>query len=105
MTPPGKEALAEAIRNMHGAEATWVEAVPVREKHEGQAVWSGIVHVFDLTGHPKASRAYAWAEPVDEDSGRQRFFAVLHVPPVESAADAVRASIVERYRREGDGHA
>jgi hypothetical protein len=83
---------------MHGAEARWVEAVPVHEEHEGQTVWSGIVHVFDLTGHPKATRAYAWAELVDEVSGRQRFIAVLRLPPVETPADAVRVSILQDYR-------
>ena len=30
-----------------------------------QTVWEGTVHVFDLEGHPKATRPYAWSSPVD----------------------------------------
>jgi hypothetical protein len=56
------KALQEAIRRLHGCEATFVEAVPVHEEFQGQTVWSGIVHVFDLKDHPSADRAYAWAE-------------------------------------------
>jgi hypothetical protein len=29
--------------------------VPVTETFEGRIVWDGVVHVFDLTGHPKAA--------------------------------------------------
>lgn len=50
--------------------------------------------VFDLVGHPAASVAYAWSSPI-EGSDRRRFYAVvLGVPPINSAADAVRAAIV-----------
>jgi hypothetical protein len=38
---------------------------PVKEAFNGQTVWEGLVHVFDLEGHPKATRAYAWSSPVD----------------------------------------
>ena len=43
--------------------------VPVHEVFNGQTVWHGDVEVFDLTGHPKAKRAYAWSHldgPKDE---------------------------------------
>jgi len=32
-------------------------ALPVRERHGDATVWEGVVHVFDLTDHPKATRA------------------------------------------------
>jgi hypothetical protein len=38
-----------------------VETVPVIERFQGQTVWEGEVGVFDLSGHPKASRGDAWA--------------------------------------------
>ncbi len=98
MVDSSTEDLQEAIRKLHGCESRYLEAVPISETFEGQLVWSGIVHVFDLADCRKANRVYAWAEPVDEASGRQQFFAVLQVPPVASAADAVRASIVQRHR-------
>jgi hypothetical protein len=34
------------------------------------------VQVFDLAGHPTATRAYAWSSPI-EGSTKRRFFAVL----------------------------
>ena len=37
----------------------------VRETFEGKEVWDGVVHVFDLAGHPKATRAYAGSSPVE----------------------------------------
>jgi hypothetical protein len=46
---------------------------------EGATVWEGVVHVFDLEGHPKATRAYAWSSPI-EGSTKRRFFAVLGIP-------------------------
>jgi hypothetical protein len=41
-----------------------VDALPVKEVFEGKTVWEGIIHVFDLEGHPGATRAYAWSSPV-----------------------------------------
>jgi hypothetical protein len=89
--------LKKAIESQHGGTATLVQAVPVKETFEGQTVWEGIVHVFDLAGHPKATRAYAWSSPI-EGSTRRRFFAVLGIPPIMSPLDAVRAGIVAEHR-------
>jgi hypothetical protein len=94
------EAFQEGIRQQHGCESRYVESVPVTEEFQGQIVWSGIVHVFDLQGHPTATRCYVWAEPIGEFGPRQRVFAVLHQGPVESPLDAVRASIVHDYREQ-----
>jgi len=89
--------LKHAIESQHGCKAALVQAVPVRERHGDATVWEGVVHVFDLTGHPKATRAYAWSSPI-EGSDKRRFFAVLHLPPVTSPAEAVRAAIVAEQR-------
>jgi hypothetical protein len=94
--------LKEAIETQHGGTATLVQAVPVLETFEGQTVWEGIVHVFDLAGHPKATRAYAWSSPI-EGSTKRRFFAVLHIPPIVSPLDAVRAAIVAEQRSASAG--
>ena len=88
--------LKTAIERMHGGTATLAQSVPVRETFEGKTVWEGVVHVFDLAGHPTATRAYAWSSPV-EGSAKRRFFAVLHQPPVDSPAAAVRAAIVAEH--------
>jgi len=89
--------LRGAIERQHGGAATFVQSVPVCETHKGQTVWEGVVHVYDLTGHPRATRAYAWSSPI-EGSDKRRFFAVLHMGAIKSPADAVRAAIVAEHR-------
>jgi hypothetical protein len=84
---------------MHGGTATLAQAVPVRETFEGKTVWEGVVHVFDLAGHPTATRAYAWSSPI-EGSTKRRFFAVLHTSRINSHLEAVRAAIVPEHKRE-----
>ncbi len=79
---------------MHGAGATWRETVPVHEMFRGQTAWRGEVEVFDLTGHPKAKRAYAWSHQEGKNDQGERFVAVLEIPPVDSAKTAVQASIL-----------
>jgi hypothetical protein len=58
MDAPPKE-LSIAIERMHGGTASLAQSVPVRDTFEGKTVWEGVVHVFDLTGHPTGIRAYA----------------------------------------------
>jgi hypothetical protein len=89
--------LQRAVESLHACKATLAQSVPVREHHGEATVWEGVVHVFDLTGHPKATRAYAWSSPI-EGSDKRRFFAVLHLPPVTSPVEAVRAAIVAEQR-------
>ena len=89
--------LKTAVENMHGGTATLAQSAPVRETFEGKPVWEGVVHVFDLAGHPTATRAYAWSSPI-EGSSKRRFFAVLHQPPVDSPQAAVQAAIVAERR-------
>ncbi len=57
--------LREAVERMHGGTATLAQSVPVRETFDGKTVWEGVVHVFDLSGHPTATRAYAWYSPIE----------------------------------------
>jgi hypothetical protein len=82
------EELKEAVEHMHGGTATLAQPVPTRESFEGNIVWEGVVHVFDLVDHPTATRAYAWSSPI-EGSTKRRFFAVLHQSPVDSPQAAV----------------
>ena len=71
--------------------------MPVKEEFEGQTAWEGIVHVFDLADHTEADRCYAWSSPID-GSEKRKFYAVLHIPPVDSPEKAVRASIIQDHR-------
>lgn len=90
--------LKRAVESQHGGTATLAQSVPVREAFNGRPVWEGVVHVYDLAGHPKATRAYAWSSPVDGSDTRPRFFAVLHMGGIKSPLDAVRAAIVVEHR-------
>src|ERR1700687_5997321 len=89
--------LEQAIEGMHHCKARLAQSLPVRERHGEARGWEGVVHVFDVAGHPKATRAYAWSSQI-EGSDKRRFFAVLHMPPVTSPAEAVRAAIVAEQR-------
>ena len=89
--------LKKTVENMHGGTATLAQSVPVRETFGGKTVWEGVVHVFDLAGHPTATRAYAWSSPI-EGSTKRRFFAVLHTERINSPVEAVRAAMPERLR-------
>ncbi len=90
-------ALVKAFRDLHGCGAAHVETVPVIERFQGKTVWEGDVEVFDLTGHPKASKGYAWA--YDKAKGSE-IVAVLELPPVISPRTAVQASIVGKMREQ-----
>jgi hypothetical protein len=92
--------LREAVERTHGGKAALAQSVPVREIFDDKPVWEGVVHVFDLADNPKATRAYAWSSPI-EGSVKRRFFAVLHIPPITSPAEAVRAAIVQGHRTHG----
>lgn len=93
--------LQQAVEGQHGGKAVLVDALPVKEVFQGKTVWEGVVHIFDLEGHPKATRAYAWSSPV-EGSNKRRFYAVLHLGGIRSPLDAVRAAIVAERRIPND---
>lgn len=88
--------LQEVIRKLHGVESKHVESVAVKETFQGKTVWEGVVEVFELVGHPKASRAYAWAH--DGERPKESSVAVLHLGPITSAAAAVRAALIQEFR-------
>ena len=92
------EELRDVIRKLHGATATHVESVPVKEVFQGRTVWDGIVEVFDLKGHPKTHRAYAWTHATDDPKQPRRSVTVLHIPPAISPQTAVQAAILQEIR-------
>ncbi len=85
--------LQRAVESLHHCIAHFRKTVSVHEEFMGQTVWQGNVHVFDIEGHSEATTCYAWSSRV-EGSEKRKFYAELSVPPVNSAAAAVRASIV-----------
>ena len=95
------EELRDVIRRLHGADATHIESVPVKEIYKGRTLWDGIVEVFDLKGHPTAHRIYAWAHETDDPNKPIRHVTVLHQHPVKSAEDAVKIAIAQEIRSLG----
>jgi hypothetical protein len=83
--------LREVIRRLHGVDSSPLRSEPVHETFQGKTVWEGVVEVFAVYGHPKASAAYAWG--FENDAGNREYVAVLGVPPVNSPRDAVRAYV------------
>lgn len=93
------EELRGIIKNLHGVDSRHVESVPVKEVFQGKTVWEGVVEVFELIGHPRAQRAYAWAH--DGERPKESSVAVLHIAPITSAAAAVRAALIQEFRSLG----
>jgi hypothetical protein len=76
-----------------------VKSVPVRGVFNGLIAWEGIVEVFDLIGHPKAKRCYAWSF---EDGTQTRSVTALELPPVDSPETAVKVAIAAKARELGE---
>ena|SRR5687767_15217209 len=92
------EELQAALLNLHGVSSTYVESVPVLEEFNGETIWQGEVEVFDIRGHPKAKRAYAWGHATGENDQARRYVAVLELPPVISPQTAVKAAVMSEIQ-------
>jgi hypothetical protein len=90
--------LRDVIHRLHKAKAEHVESVPVKEVFQGQTVWDGVVEVFDLIGHPKADRIYAWIHDTDDPAKPKRHVTVLHISPVVSPQTAVKVAILQEFK-------
>ncbi len=91
------EELEGVIVKIHGCEATPVETVHVEEMVRGKSVWTGDVEIFELTGCARAKRCYAWGLP--DECGVLEIATILEIPPVDSAAMAVRVALASGARR------
>jgi hypothetical protein len=95
MPPREVTELKDAIRATHGCESLHVESVPVKEVFEDQTTWEGTVEVFDLIGHLRPKRAYAWRYG---DGNQSKTMAVLEIPPVNPPGSAVKVTIGSKAR-------
>ena len=96
------DGLREAVERACGCRARPRGTVEVRLRLHRYALWEGVVHAFELDGHPAAPLCYAWASPVGR-AGHERVHIVPAVPPVASAADAVRAAVTRPWREPAEG--
>ena len=89
------EHLRTAVQVTSRRHARHIESVPVVEMMGDKTVWEGVVEVFQISGHAKAERCYAWS--YGEGKGKQ-LVTILEIPPVTDAVTAVRASIMAAAR-------
>jgi len=90
------ERLRDAVETMHHCKAQHIASNPVRESFQGQVAWEGVVETFDLNGHPKAKRCYAWSF---RENGEPKYTTVLEIPPVNSPESAVKVAIASKGKR------
>jgi len=58
--------------------------------------WDGDVEIFDIQGHPKARRCYAWSY---EEGGETQHVTLLEILPVNSAETPVKVAIAASARK------
>ena len=85
----------DAIEAMHHCKARHFRSEPVIDLFRGELAWDGIVETFDIEGHPKAKRCYAWSFLLD---GETQYTTVLEIPPVHSPESAVEVAIASKTR-------
>jgi hypothetical protein len=84
-------ALQHAIRDRYGIATRHGGSVDVNQVFPGGLPFPGIVSIFHLEKHPKATMAYAWRSDADAPP-----VIMLAVPPIKSAIDAVRTWLASR---------
>lgn len=89
------EELRAVIKRLHGVESRHIESVPVKEVFRGQTIWEGIVEVFEIRGHPKTNKIFAWSHHTDNPEKPKRHVTVLALDPVVTPVDAVRAALIQ----------
>jgi hypothetical protein len=91
--------LKDAIFRLHGCDSEYAGRDEVIEDlHDDDLYWSGYVEIFNLHGHAKAKRCYAWSQFTGEECGELRYVVVLELPPVDSPHAAVRAAIMAEMK-------
>jgi hypothetical protein len=85
------EIIQRAVENTLGGPVSHLETVSVAESFRGQVIWKGIVEVFKVNT-PPPDKAYGWV--VAGKDGTNDFVAVLGVPPINTALDAVRVWLI-----------
>jgi hypothetical protein len=94
--PCGSEELRSEVEKRYSAKAEFAYTVPVRHLF-GEVVWEGPVCVFLLSGHPTATKAFAWTTL---DGVMQEHHVALESKAVPQAAEAVRLVLARLNRAE-----
>jgi hypothetical protein len=97
MPPENIETLQKAIKATHGCDSRWVGSQRVTERFGDQTAWDGIVEIFKLINHPKATTAYVWSY---RDGDKDTTMTVLGMSPVDSPDSAVKVAIAAKGKSE-----
>ena len=92
------EALQETIKHTHGCGSKHIDSISVTETYKKKVIWTGVVEVFELINHPKASICYAWGHHLEHTKKKSRYVTVLNIPPIDTPLKAVRAAIISESR-------
>jgi hypothetical protein len=82
--------LQEAVETSHQCKARHAASKVIKEPLRGKIIWEGARESFDITGHPRAVRCYAWS---CEQGAETHYRTVLGLSPVVSPKSAVRVAI------------
>jgi len=94
--------LHTVVSRLHRCGSVHRNTVPVQLANGDEILWKGEVEVFDLLGHPKAKRCFAWAYRTarsDKSGDTERAIAILDIPPIDSPQAAVRAALSAAQRQ------
>ncbi len=80
---------------MQKCKARHIVSEPVIDLFQGEVAWDGVVATFELEGHPKAKRCYAWSFI---ENGETQYTTVLEIPPVHSPEGAVQVAIASKMK-------
>jgi len=95
--------LKRAVERLDFCQAPSLEDMAVVERFGEETIWGGAVSVSLIEGHPQTDKYCAWSSLI-EGSKKRQYYAILHIPPIDSPEKAVRASIVHAYKNgKGDG--
>ena len=88
--------LQRLVEGRHGGKAVLVDALPLKEVWNGQTVWEGIVHIYDLEGQQGANGEGGEGQAPPPPPG----VSVPRVPAAVPANDGIGAiiSVLERLR-------
>ena len=87
--------LQEYIQTMYGVRAMHIDSLRTTQILEDYTIWDGMIEVFELNGHPKASVVYAWTQNTSKRGKPEKYFAVLHLNSVDSPEAAVKAAFIQ----------
>lgn len=92
------ERLQKTVLDLHGYDGIHIRTIHLDEVFEGKPVCTGDVEEFLIIDHPNAVRAYAWS--YKDELGETKSVAILGVPPIVTAVDAVRAYVALQSRED-----